>query len=65
MTPEQMKTESTRIVKRFEDREVSSGEGMVILAMTLAITFKTHEVPKFEAINLFITIANQVYGEQP
>jgi len=33
------------------------------LAMTLAQTFKTNGVSKFEAINRFATIANQVYGE--
>jgi hypothetical protein len=63
MTPEQMKSESIRIVQRFEDRKVSNGEGMVILAMTLAQTFKTNGVSKFEAINRFVTIVNQVYGE--
>lgn len=63
MTPEQMKSESIRIVQRFGDRKVSNGEGMVILAMTLAQTFKTNGVSKFEAINRFVTIVNQVYGE--
>ena len=63
MTSEQMKSESIRIVQRFAEQEVSNGEGMVILAMTLAQTFKTNGVSKFEAINRFVTIVNQVYGE--
>jgi hypothetical protein len=63
MTAEQMKQESIRIVRRFDQMKVSDGEGMVILAMTLAQTFKTNGVSKFEAINRFVTIANQVYGE--
>jgi len=63
MTPEQMKSESIRIVQRFEEGNVSNGEGMVILAITLAQTFKTNGVSKFEAINRFVTIVNQVYGE--
>jgi hypothetical protein len=63
MTPEEMKNEGIRIVRRFAEQKVSNGEGMVILAMTLAQTFKTNEVSKFEAVNRFITIANQVYGE--
>ena len=63
MTAEQMKQEGIRIVRRFDQMKVSDGEGMVILAMTLAQTFKTNGVSKFEAINRFATIANQVYGE--
>jgi hypothetical protein len=63
MTPEQMKSESIRIVQRFEEGNVSNGEGMVILAITLAQTFKTNGVSKFEAINRFVTIVNQIYGE--
>jgi|LakMenEpi02Jun12_1017388.scaffolds.fasta_scaffold31250_2 hypothetical protein len=64
MTPEEMKNEGIRIVKRFAEQEVSNGEGMVILAMTLAYTFKTNKVSKFEAINRFATIANNVYGDK-
>jgi len=63
MTHEEMKNESIQIVRRFAEQEVSNGEGMVILAMTLAQIFKTNGVSKFEAINRFITIVNQVYGE--
>ena len=63
MTPEEMKIESIRIIRRFAEKDVTNGEGMVILAMTLAHTFKTNKVSQFEAINRFATIANNVYGE--
>jgi hypothetical protein len=63
MTPEEMKAESIRIVRRFAEKNVTNGEGMVILGMTLAHTFKTNKISKFEAINRFATIANNVYGE--
>jgi hypothetical protein len=64
MTPEEMKLESIRIVKRFAEKDVTNGEGMLILCMTLAHTFKTNKVSQFDAINRFATIANNVYGDK-
>jgi hypothetical protein len=64
MTPEEMKNEGIRIVRRFAEKDVTQSEGMVILAMTLAHTFKTSKISQFEAINRFATIANNVYGDK-
>jgi hypothetical protein len=64
MTTDEMKLESVRILTRFHDMEVESGEGMFILAMTLATTFRQHGVSQHEAINRFTTIVRNVYKEQ-
>jgi hypothetical protein len=63
MTEDEMKAESVRILTRFYEQKVDRGDGMVILAMTLATTFKTNKVSAFEAINRFATIVKHVYGE--
>lgn len=61
MTTDEMKMESMRILSRFHDIKAESGEGMVILAMTLATTFKQHGVSQHEAISRFTTIVRDVY----
>lgn len=62
MTEKEMQLESMDIAKRFAERNVTGGEGMVILAMTLATTFRVNGVSQHEAINRFTTIVKNVYG---
>lgn len=63
MTEKEMQLESMDIAKRFAEKDATSGEGMLILAMTLATTFRVNGVSQHEAINRFTTIAKKVYGE--
>lgn len=65
MTGKEMQLESIRIISRFQEEKIEKGAGMVILAMTLAITFKEDGVPPHEAINRFTTIVKNVYGGTP
>lgn len=59
---EELQAESTKIILRFAEAGLDKGEGMVVLAMTLAIVFKSNGVSQHEAINRFATIAKNVYG---
>lgn len=61
MTESEMRDESIRILMRFRDIEAEKGEGMVILAMTLATTFRQNGVSQHEAISRFTTIVKNVY----
>jgi len=61
MTEEEMRDESMRILMRFHDIKADSGEGMVILAMALAVTFKEFGVSQHEAISRFTTIVRDIY----
>jgi hypothetical protein len=58
---EEMKQQSLSIVRQFMANNVSQSEGMVILAMTLAGTFKQNKVSQHEAISRFTTIVKHVY----
>jgi hypothetical protein len=62
MTNEEMKLESMKIAMQFAEKGVTQSEGMVILAMSLATTFKVNGVSQHEAINRFTTIVKNVYG---
>jgi hypothetical protein len=62
MTEKEMQMESVHIVTRFMEKNVTNAEGMVILAMSLATTFKVNGVSQHEAINRFTTIVKEVYG---
>lgn len=62
MTEKEMQLESMDIARRFAEKNVSNGEGMVILAMSLATAFRVNGVSQHEAINRFTTIVKNVYG---
>lgn len=62
---DKLKDESTKIVKGFDEAKLTKGEGMVVLAMTLAVVFKSNGVSQHEAINRFATIVKNVYGGAP
>lgn len=62
---EELQAESIKIVKGFDEAKLEKGEGMVILAMTLAVVFKSNGVSQHEAINRFATIVKNVYGGAP
>jgi len=63
MTEKEMQMESVHIVTRFMEKNVTNGEGMVILAMSLATTFRVNGVSQHEAIDRFTIIVKKVYGE--
>jgi hypothetical protein len=60
---DELQAESIRIIMQFAKSGLDKGEGMVILAMTLATLFRTDGVSQHEAINRFTTIVKNVYGE--
>jgi hypothetical protein len=63
MGADKLKDASIDIIAKFAKDGLSKGEGMVVLAMTLAITFRDDGVSQHEAVNRFVTIVKNVYGE--
>lgn len=61
MTHQEMQQESMKIVMQFNEAGATQEEGMVILAMTLAIVFRTNKVSQHEAISRFTTVVRQIY----
>ena len=59
---EELQAESIKIIMQFAKADLEKGEGMVVLAMTLATLFKTDGISQHEAINRFTTIVKSVYG---
>jgi hypothetical protein len=58
---QEMQAESINIIRRFKEMDATPHEGMVILAITLAVAFKTDDVSQHEAINRFTTIVHKIY----
>lgn len=61
MTANKLRLESIKIIKQFSDAKLERGEGMVVLAMTLAVLFREDGVSQHEAVNRFVTIVKNVY----
>jgi hypothetical protein len=57
-----MQMASAKLILDLRDDGFEVSEGMVVLAMTLAIMFRTDNVSQHEAISRFATIAKNVYG---
>lgn len=63
METNKLRDVSIDIVAQLAKGGLNKAEGMVVLAMTLAITFRDNDVSQHEAINRFTTIVKNVYGE--
>ena len=63
METNKLRDASIGIVAQLAKDGLNKAEGMVVLAMTLAITFRDSGVSQHEAINRFTTIVKNVYGE--
>jgi hypothetical protein len=63
MSAEKMEEMATSIVIDLMHSGLSPHEGMVVLAQTLAVAFRTDNVPRKEAIKRFTQIVDNVYND--
>lgn len=63
MSAEKMEEMATSIVIDLMQSGLSPHEGMVVLAQTLAVAFRTDNVSRKEAIRRFTQIVDNVYND--
>ena len=64
MKAQELQALSAKVILQLMEGGATPSEGMVVLAMTLALMFRDEGVTQHQATSRFLIILKQVYGEK-